>query len=159
MQIRRFLEGDAPALYQVYFSAVHGIASRDYTPEQVHAWAPVACDVEPWAARMRAIQPFVVERQGRILGYADIEPSGFINHFFVSGQHPRQGVGRLLMERIHQQAYLLGLAELTAHVSATAEPFFAHFGFQVLARHKPVRRGVELHNASMRKLLPLNAIE
>jgi len=153
MQLRRFQEGDAPALYQVYFSAVHTIAARDYTPEQVFAWAPVECDMDLWAERMRTIKPFVVERQGCILGYADVQPSGYINHFFVSGTCPRQGVGRLLMQRIHQEAGALGLAELTADVSATAEPFFAHHGFAVLERRKPVRRGVELHNAFMRKML------
>jgi putative acetyltransferase len=153
MQLRRFQEGDAPALYQVYFSAVHTIASRDYTSEQVFAWAPVECDVALWAERMRSNNPFVVERQGCILGYADVQPSGFIDHFFVSGTCPRQGVGRLLMQRIHQEASTLGLAELTANVSATAEPFFAHHGFVVLERRKPMRRGVELHNAFMRKML------
>lgn len=156
MQLRRFQEGDAPALYQVYFSAVHTIAARDYTPAQLHAWAPVECDVALWAERMRSINPFVVERQGQapvILGYADLQPSGYIDHFFVSGTCPRQGVGRLLMERIHQEAGALGLAELTADVSATAEPFFVHYGFVVVERQKPVRRGVELHNAFMRKLL------
>jgi putative acetyltransferase len=102
---------------------------------------------------MRSINPFVLERQNRILAYADVQSSGYIDHFFVSGDCPRQGLGRLLMQRIHQEAASLRLAELTAHVSATAEPFFAHYGFGVVERCKPVRRGVALHNALMRKTL------
>ncbi len=39
MKIRRFRIGDEAALFRVYFSAIHDVASRDYTPEQVEAWA------------------------------------------------------------------------------------------------------------------------
>ena len=31
MHIRRFATGDEPALFAVYFSAIHDIASRDYS--------------------------------------------------------------------------------------------------------------------------------
>ncbi|VTU27876.1 hypothetical protein H4CHR_02088 [Variovorax sp. PBS-H4] len=57
------------------------------------------------------------------------------------------------MERIHREAEILGLGELTADVSKTAEPFFAGSGFQVVERRPPVRRGVVLHKAFVRKLL------
>lgn len=153
LQLRRFRIGDEAALHRVHFSAVHDIAARDYTREQLQAWAPAAHDAAAWAERMRALQPFVVENDSGIVGYADLQPSGYIDHFFVSGSVPRQGIGRLLMKRIIQEAAALGLAELRADVSATAEPFFASFGFEVAARQAPVRRGVTLHNARMRKRL------
>jgi putative acetyltransferase len=38
--IRRYQEGEESALFEVYYSAVHLIASRDYTPVQTQAWAP-----------------------------------------------------------------------------------------------------------------------
>jgi putative acetyltransferase len=46
MIIREFRLGDEPALYQVFFSAIHEIASKDYTPQQVNAWAPIEIDRE-----------------------------------------------------------------------------------------------------------------
>lgn len=153
MHLRHFRVGDEPALYGIYFSAVHRIATRDYNHEQVNAWAPVEHDEELWMNRMRAIRPFIVELDSEIVGYADLQHSGYINHFFVSGFKPRIGIGRLLMDRILQEADLLRLAELTADVSKTAEPFFARYGFRVVERRSPVRRGVVLDNALMRKPL------
>jgi putative acetyltransferase len=100
---------------------------------------------------MRELRPFIAEAKGEIAGYADIQPNGYIDHFFVSGAYPRQGVGTLLMSRIHDEAELLGISELTADVSKTAEPFFLHHGFQVVERGFPIRRGVTLQNALMRK--------
>lgn len=57
------------------------------------------------------------------------------------------------MAAIHEQAQKMNLEKMNAHVSQTAEPFFTHFGFQVIERGFPVRRGVVLHNALMQKTL------
>ncbi|MBD7959128.1 GNAT family N-acetyltransferase [Comamonas avium] len=153
MNIRRFRNGDESALFCVFYSAVHDTASQDYTPEQVDAWAPADIDPELWAGHMRALLPFVVEHEEEIVGYADIQPNGYIDHFFISGPYARQGVGTLLMKHIQKEAQLLGIAEMTSDVSKTAEPFFLRHGFQVVKRGFPIRRGVTLQNALMRKKL------
>ncbi len=57
------------------------------------------------------------------------------------------------MARIHEEAISLGLTELTSDVSKTAEPFFALHGFDVVERRFPIRAGVTLQNALMRKIL------
>lgn len=153
MHIRRFNVGDEPSLWRVYNSAIHRIAALDYTPEQIQAWAPADMDMALWAQHMRAIRPFVAEIEGVVVGYADVQQHGYIDHFFVAGTHARQGIGRQLMQRIHTQAMSLGLTTLTAHVSKTAEPFFAHHGFDVVERRLPMLRGVTVQNAWMRKAL------
>lgn len=153
MNIRRFRIGDEAALFRVFFSAVHDTASRDYTPEQVEAWAPADIDPELWAGHMRNLLPFVVEHEETIVAYADVQPSGYIDHFFVSGCHARQGIGTLLMKHIHKEAQLLGIDEMTSDVRKTAEPFFVRHGFKVVKRGAPIRRGVILQNALMSKKL------
>ncbi|MFG1172551.1 GNAT family N-acetyltransferase [Erwiniaceae bacterium CAU 1747] len=153
MKIRRFREGDEIPLLHVFFSSVHGIASRDYTPEQIAAWAPDDMDKQKWTRQIGQLQPFVVEIEGKIAGYADVQSDGYIDHFYVSGNFPRQGVGTLLMEGIHQEARRLGLSELTSNVSRTAEPFFLRHGFHIVRQGFPVCRGVTLQNALMRKAL------
>ena len=157
MLVRAFKNGDEPALQAVFYSAVHTIAAKDYAPEQLDAWAPHRPDWEAWTARMQALQPFVAEADGRIVGYADLQASGHIDHFFVSGKHARRGVGRLLMERLHARAAELGLARLFCDVSVTAQPFFERFGFHVV-EHKSVITGqVSLPNARMEKALAAGA--
>lgn len=153
MKVRRYREGDEPALLQVFFSSIRDIASRDYTPEQIAAWASEDRDPQLWASRIRQLQPFIVEVEGEIAGYADVQPNGYIDHFFVSGKYPKQGIGTLMMNAIHDEANRLGLNELTSNVSKTAEGFFLRHGFHVVERGFPVRRGVTLQNALMRKEL------
>lgn len=153
MLIRAFRVGDEPDLHQVFLSAIHGIATRDYTPEQVNAWAPKFVDPALWADRMRGIAPFVVEHDGKPVAYADLQPSGYIDHFFVSALFARQGVGSKLMGRILDAAALQGIRVLTSHVSLTAQPFFKCWGFWIVEERQPVVRGVVLPNALMKKEL------
>lgn len=153
LQIRRFEPGDEPALYRVFHSAIHQIAARDYSPEQLVAWAPAGIDPELWAKRMRGMRPFVATAGAELVGYADLQPTGYIDHFFVGGSRPRQGIGTLLMRRLHAEAHALGLGELSSDVSLTAQPFFAQHGFRIIEQRSPVLRGVVIPNTRMRKVL------
>lgn len=155
IHIRNFRPGDEPALRAVFHASVHGLACRDYTPEQLAAWAPQHHDAAQWAERMRANQPFIAQAlgSGAIAGFADLLPNGTIDMFFVAPAFAGRGVARALMAHIHTQAQQRGIAQLHAHVSLTAEPFFAAQGFVVEARQQVERAGVVLHNARMAKAL------
>jgi putative acetyltransferase len=124
------------------------VASHDYTDEQVQAWEPRDVDAALWKNEMSEINPFVAELHGELVGYADVQSNGYIDHFFVSGKHPRRDIGSLLMERIIAHAISGGVPSLTSHVSRTAQPFFASFGFLVKER-SPEVRGVVISNALM----------
>lgn len=102
---------------------------------------------------MRRIAPFVVEHEGKPVAYADLQPSGYIDHFFVSGPFVRKGVGSKLMTRIHEEAALKGIHLLTSDVSLTAQPFFNYWGFSIVEERHVVRRGVVIPNAFMKKEL------
>ena len=151
MNIRRFQPGEELALFEVYYSAVHLIARDDYSEEQLNAWAPLDLDRQLWVNRICGINPFVAEIDGEPVGYADVQQNGYIDHFFVSGHHPRKGVGKALMQVLHSEAELLSITELTSNVSRTAQPFFERFGFVIVEQRKPIIRGVEVPNALMRK--------
>ncbi|WP_431113132.1 GNAT family N-acetyltransferase [Variovorax paradoxus] len=153
MKVRPFRVGDEAALLGVFRSAVHQIASRDYSAEQVEAWAPADLRVEEFGDRVRRNRPFVAILGLEPVGFADLQSDGRIDQFFVSGYLPRRGTARLLMDRIEEEAAGLGLKQLTSHVSLTAEPFFASRGFHVAERCHPVLRGVTFENALMRKAL------
>jgi len=149
-QIRRYRPGEERALFNVYYSAIHLVASRDYSPRQIEAWAPRNVDPALWQDRMRGINPYVAELEGEVVAYADLQANGYIDHFFVSGAHPRRGLGTLLMNHILREARLLGLSELTSDVSRTAQGFYERFGFAVVEQREPVVRGVVIPNALMR---------
>ncbi|MCO1624124.1 GNAT family N-acetyltransferase [Pseudomonas putida] len=153
IKIRRFRPGDEVSLFEVFYSAIHLIALEDYNSEQIDAWAPADLDPQRWAIRMRKIRPFVAEEDRQIVGYADLQPNGYIDHFFVSGHHVRHGIGSLLMQHIHDEAQVLGIQTLSSDVSKNAQAFFEKHGFHVVEIKFPISRGVKFQNALMHKVL------
>ena len=154
MRIRDFKKGDETALWNVFYAAIHVTASANYSPEQLDAWAPRQVDPTRWAQRMQGIAPFVAEDDnGSIVAYADLQNSGYIDHFFVSPAVGRRGVGSLLMERIHEKAFSIGLSALFSEVSLSAQPFFEKWGFATEELKSVSIRGISLKNCRMRKML------
>jgi putative acetyltransferase len=153
MLIRPYRPGEEEQLRAIFHSSVHGIARRDYTQEQLHAWAPEQYDAALWRQRMRANQSLVVEVDGALAAFTDLQPSGYIDMFFVAAPYAGRGIGQALLQHIVALANGRGIAELRSDVSLTAESFFERHGFTVETRNQVAVRGEVLNNATMRKLL------
>ena len=153
MIIRHVKKGEEEALFCVFYSAIHQTAAKDYSALQLNAWAPLDIDKEQWAHVIQKNQPWVVELNGESVAYADLQPDGTIDHFFVSAAHSRQGIGSALMKQIINQAGYLGINTICSHVSKTAEPFFASHGFFIVKRKSVTLRGVSFDNVLMHKRL------
>lgn len=152
--IRPFLPGEALQLHALFHDSVHRLAVAHYSAEQLEAWAPADFDEHAWSEHIRRNRPFVVEDvTGTLLGYADLQPDGHIDQFFVAADASRRGVGTMLLVFLERRARQLGILGLSADVSLCAEAFFLRNGFRVIARQLPVERGIALANARMTKTL------
>lgn len=100
---------------------------------------------------MRQSKPFVVVIDDKIVAFADLQENGDINYFFVDAKHARQGIGTALMTHILQTAKIMGLDNLNANVSKSAEHFFLKSGFEKIERRYPKRKKIILENAFMHK--------
>lgn len=153
MRVRNLNEDEAPILWEIYWGAIHNVSTRDYSAEQLEAWAPSSFDSELWKTRILALDPFVAEIDGQIVGYSDLQPQGLIDHFFVHYLWQGRGVGRILMQEIETRARHGGIPNLEAHVSVTAKPFFEKSHFHVVAEQDHEIRGITLRNYIMRRQL------
>lgn len=158
LHVRALRRGDEYALRKVFYSSVHELACKHYTPAQLAAWAPEAYEVGTWAEKIRSNPPFIVDASGAVAGFAVLLEDGTIEQFFVASAMAGQGVARMLMTHIHQQAARRGLAELQADVSLTAEPFFLMSGFEVERRQQVVIGSMTLANARMGKRLRITPV-
>lgn len=69
--VRRYGVGDAAATWTVFHAAVHETASRDYTSEQVEAWAPPCVDEDGWHEHRAEATTFVACLSDSIVGFSD----------------------------------------------------------------------------------------
>jgi len=145
--IRKFEIGDEGYIWNVFYSSIHQICSKDYSRDQVEAWAPKHLDSNIWRQKIQSICPFVAVLENTIVGYADIQPDGKIDHFYVHGNHQSKGIGKALMSNIFEKATKLD--RLYSEVSHTAKPFFIKYGFNVIKQQQVQIRGMTLTNNIM----------
>ncbi len=149
MQIRQATSQDASEIMKLFYETIHTINIRDYSQEQVNAWAPDTMTVERWIKRQDIKQTFVADHNGRIIGFAELESTGHIDCFYTHKDFQSQGVGTKLLDTIVAQATKLQLSRLLTEVSITARPFFEHRGFVLVKSQEVECRGVKLLNFVM----------
>ena len=119
-------------LRTVFFTSIRQSAKDYYNEEQLNAWAPEKYDNERWRTRIEAIRPFIATMDEVVVGYADIQPSGYIDHFFVKGGMSGKGIGTILMTRLFKEAEFNAVPVLYSDVSLAARSFFERHGFEVV---------------------------
>jgi putative acetyltransferase len=154
-QIRRYCPEDADELWLLFFHTVRMVNIRDYSPEQVAAWAPDDVEQERWRSRLAKNSPFIGLHGDQIVGFADVQENGHIDQFYVHHEWQGRGVGKLLLATIESTARARKLTELTSHVSITARPFFESKGFVVSTAQEVHLGAIAFTNFQMRKPLGL----
>lgn len=150
LTIRTYHPQDADTLLALFLDTVRHVNSKDYSPAQIAAWASSEIDLNDWRALLNHHQPFVAVLDELIVGYADLQADGLIDHFYCHALYQGKGIGTALMHRIMDEARLLSLDSVHANVSITAKPFFTSFGFDVVAEQSVERRGESFTNYLMR---------
>ena len=148
MRIRRYEPADTDALLDLFYQTVHSVCRGDYTPVQLDAWADGAPDREAWARSLARNYALVAEEDGEIVGFGDIDDSGYLDRLYVHRAHQRRGIATALCDRL--EAHAAGRA-VTVHASITARPFFEARGYRVLRAQRVERHGVALCNFVMEK--------
>ena len=153
VRIRNYKASDDKALWEIFFYTVRNVNVRDYSQQQVEAWAPSSFDFALWQKRMNGLQPFVAELDGCVVGYTDLQPNGLIDHFFCHHEYQGKGVGKALMEHVFTVGRVRGVSRYFSEVSITARPFYEHLGFKVVNEQEVEMRGVKLTNYVMEKVV------
>jgi len=151
INIRNYQDGDEQALRAIFFNTIRAINTRDYTEQQMAAWAPENYDKALWLERIRGINPFIAILDEEVVGYCDLQDDGYIDHFFCHWAHQGKGIGKALMNRLIDSATERNIRRLYSQVSITAKPFFEHFGFTVVKPQRVEIRGVSLTNFVMER--------
>ena len=99
MLIRSFKLGDEEALHGVFQSAVHSIASRDYTPEQLETWAPRSQPAVTYSRRNISItssspEPLRANVSARHSA-AQHSHAAFLLDVYLNGRRRRRALGYL----------------------------------------------------------------
>lgn len=146
---------DAEAMAGVYRRSVRALGARDYSAEQVEAWAGQGPD----AARFRrkigdGRRGWVaVDVQGHVCGFVDLEADGHVDFLYVDPDQAGQGIAGKLLAELEQAARSAGLTRLYVEASETARPVFERHGYAAKGRRDFEIGDVAIHNHAMERLL------
>lgn len=153
IQIRPYKPLDAWRVTEIFYNSVHAIDDRFYSLQEINAWAQLPVDYLGWRKRLDAHRVDVAEIDGEVVGFAAMEPDGYIDWIYTHSDFQRRGVAGGLYTCLEQRARAEGVSRLTVHASHVARPFFERQGFVVLAQNEVERNGVRLTNWLMEKTL------
>jgi putative acetyltransferase len=147
MEIRRYERSDLEKITMIFQNTVHKVNIKDYTQEQVDAWAPDFIDKEKWNKTLSEHYTFVAVKDNVIIGFGDIDDSGYLDRLYVHHDYLRQGVATLICSKL--ESMIDSDLTIITHASITAKPFFEKRGYKVVKEQLVKRKGVFLKNYIM----------
>ena len=153
ISIRTFKSSDVPEIAQLFHDTIRHVNIKDYSEEQVIAWAPDDLYFRDWETKCSGMYTIVAEENGFITGFAELAATGYIDCFYCHKDYQGQGIGSSLFVTLQKKATDLGLHKVYAEVSITAKPFFEKMGFSVIEMESEMVRGQLLAYYRMQKIL------
>ncbi|MGN6713977.1 GNAT family N-acetyltransferase [Anaerocolumna jejuensis] len=150
MVIREYNAADCREMAELFYNTVHGVNARDYTEEQLNAWASGQVNTDAWNLSFSENYTLVALEKDRLIGFGDIDKTGYLDHLFVHKDFQGRGVATMLCDRLEKH---FPVSRITTHASITAKPFFESRGYRVLREQQVTRNGVILINYVMEKLI------
>lgn len=132
----------------LFTDTIHKTCSKDYTKEQLDAWASLDIDYEFWKERLNKTKPYLAFDGECLVGFGELEDD-YINCFYVRSDYQGFGVGKTLLSFLIQKARDSGIEKLRVDASITAKIFFKKFGFIEIKENQVKRNGIILTNFSM----------
>ena len=149
MILRRYKPEDLPQITKLFYDTVHTVNAEDYSEDQLNVWAGVI-DAEHWNASLTAHHSLVVEDHGIILGFGDIDHTGYLDRLYVHKDYQKKGIASSLCDKLEA---FPDTEKITVHASITAKPFFEKRSYAVIKEQQVCRQGVYLTNYVMEKPL------
>jgi len=147
LELREYRPSDCRELADLFYHTVRTVNAKDYSKEQVDAWSASGTDLERWDRSLREHFSVVAVKDGVIVGFGDIDRTGYLDRLYVHKDHQGEGIGAAICDRLEQAVR----GKIVSHVSITARPFFEKRGFRVIREQRVQRRGVFLTNFVMEK--------
>ena len=148
MTIRQYEPADCENLAKLFYETVHTINAKDYSQEQLNVWATDNIDLDVWNKSLSEHYTVVGVENNIIVGFGDIDKSGYLDRLYVHKGYQRQGIATAICNKLEQA---VKVNKIITHASITAKPFFERRGFKVVKEQQVERNGIALTNYVMEK--------
>lgn len=131
--IRKAEHADAEGIINAHVNSIRNICAKDYTDEQIEAWAGRKFRADLWCQTIDRDFVWVIVKESKVLGFGhlavmDQEIAEIMGFYFIPSAIG-QGFGKLLFLEMLKVCEEKKLKRLTLHATITAKPFYQKLGF------------------------------
>lgn len=145
--LRKYRNSDCKILSELFFDTVHTVNAKDYTKEQLFAWAKDKRQLQKRKSDLAEQNTVIAEINGKTVGFASIDRKGFLDLLYVHRDFQNQGIATALCDEAEE-----GFTAIKTYASITAKPFFEKRGYTVIKENEVERLGIKLKNYEMQKI-------
>lgn len=131
--IRRAQHGDAEGIIQSHVQSIRKLCSKDYTHEQIEAWAGRKFRAPLWHQAIDRDFVWVVEKDNSVMGFGHFavmdEDNGELMGLYFRPEICGQGLAHKLFKEILKVATEHNLNRINLHATITARTFYENLGF------------------------------
>lgn len=142
------MTSDCEQLADLFYQTVHTVNAKDYIKEQLDVWADGNVNMKEWDNSFSAHYTVVCVEDDIIVGFGDIDKTGYLDKLYVHTDYQRQGVASAICDELEQAVHT---NKIRTHASITAKPFFERRGYKVIKEQQVIRTGISLINYVMEK--------
>lgn len=146
IDIRDYKSEDIKEILQLFYDTVHEVNAKDYTEEQLDAWASKDVDLTAWDKSLLSHYSYVAVLYNTIVSFGDINDEGYLDRLYVHKDYQGKGIGSAICNKLET---VLNFKTIYVHASITAKPFFEKRGYSVVKEQTVMRHGVSLKNYIM----------
>lgn len=148
MIIRDYTPDDCKEMAELFYQTIHTVNVRDYTNEQLNAWATGKVDLAEWNKSFSGHISLVAVEGNIIVGFGDIEASGYLDRLYVHKDFQNQGIATAICDKLEMS---VNAEKIVTHASITAKGFFGRRGYKIIKEQQVIRNGIFLTNFIMEK--------
>ncbi len=148
MVLRRYESSDLKEIADLFYNTVHYVNIKDYSLNQLNAWAPGNIDFTLWHKTLLDHYSIVAVKDGIIVGFGDISTDGYLDRLYVHKDYQRQGIATAICVELENSVYV---DKIITYSSITAIPFFLVRGYRIVKKQVAIRNGIPLVNYFMEK--------
>lgn len=149
VKICRYSHNDISEICNMFCDTVRNINKRDYSAEQIDAWAG-GIDKDKWDKSLSEHYSLEVKVLGKIAAFGDIDGE-YLDRLYVHKGFQGFGYGKMILDSLEEHAIQSGYIRIWTCASITAKGFFEKNGYKVIRRQQVERKDVLLTNYVMEK--------
>ena len=92
MFLREYNTSDCEYLAKLFYQTVHYVNAKDYTKEQLDAWATGNVNLNEWDKSFLEHFTLVAIKNEFIVGFGDIDKAGYLDRLYVHKDYQKQGI-------------------------------------------------------------------